>query len=78
LRQASLYRGVDVAKLGVAVRMILPLLGLAIALETVIEIVKNLGDLIWLTGWFCWPSSLAIVRVLLQIHRRGDSGSPRV
>src|SRR5712691_5085622 len=32
----------------------------------------------WLTGWLCRASSFAIVRVLLQVQRSGDSGSPRV
>src|SRR4029077_3500516 len=45
LRQAALYGGIDVPKLRVAIRVVSPLLGLPVALQAVIEPVKNLGDL---------------------------------
>ena len=33
--------------------------------------------LVWLTGWSRAVSYAASVRALLQVQRRGDSGSPR-
>ena len=43
--QASSHGGTDVPKLGVAIRMIFPFLGLPIALQAVVEVVKDLGHL---------------------------------
>src|SRR5208283_1949652 len=45
LRQGSFHRGIDVPKLRVAVRMVPPLLRLPVALETVVQTVRKLGDL---------------------------------
>lgn len=45
VRQAAFHRDRDVAELRVAVRMVVPLLGLPVALETVVEVVQQLGDL---------------------------------
>src|SRR5213593_1760371 len=45
LGQACFHCGIDVPKLRVAVRMASPLLGLPIALQTIVEIVKNLSHL---------------------------------
>jgi len=78
LRQAFFYRGIDVPKLRIAVGVVCALLGLPIALQTIVQIVKNLSDLRMADRVFCLPSCLAIARVLLQIHRSGDCGSPRV
>ena len=44
-RQASFDREVDVPKLRIAVRVILSLLGLAIALQAIVQVMKNLRDL---------------------------------
>ena len=44
-RQGPLDAGVDMAKLGIPVGMIRPLLGLARALKTVVLVVEELGDL---------------------------------
>ena len=45
LSQESLTPALDVAKLGVSIRMLLALLGLGIALQTVMRGVQELGDL---------------------------------
>jgi hypothetical protein len=42
-RQGPLDAGVDVAKLGIPVGMVRPLLGLARALQTVVLLVEELG-----------------------------------
>ena len=42
LPQASFHGGIDVPELRIAVRMVLSLLGLAVALQTVVQIVKDL------------------------------------
>ena len=40
-----LYRDVDVPKLRIAIRVIRTLLGLAIALQAIVQVMKNLRDL---------------------------------
>ena len=45
LRKAFLHCGIDVPKLRIAVRVVRAFFGLAIALQAVVQIVKNLGDL---------------------------------
>ena len=42
---------VDISELRVAVGMIAPLLGLAVALQTVTILLQKWADLVWLTGW---------------------------
>ena len=70
--------GVDVFKLGVAVRVRSAFADLPIGLQTVTGRCSNMATVRSPTGcpWFC--SSLASFRVLLHVHRSGDSGSPRV
>ena len=76
--QASSHGGADVPKLGVAVRMIFPFLGLPIALQTVVQVVKDLGHLRMTDRVFVPGQFFRDGPVLLQIQRNGDSGSPRV
>src|SRR6058998_194322 len=45
LPQVSLDRKIDVPELCIAILVILPLLGLAVALQAVVQVVKNLRDL---------------------------------
>ena len=45
LPQASFHLGVNVVKLRIAVGMVGPLLGLAIALQAVVQIVQKVSDL---------------------------------
>src|SRR5215469_10875105 len=45
LLKVSLRGGIDVPELGIALGMILSLFGLAVALQTIAQMVKNLGHL---------------------------------
>ena len=69
---------VDVAELGVAVGVRAALQRLAVGLEAVPRVVQQLGDRPVADRWPRPVSAAASWRVLLQVHRSGDSGSPRV
>jgi len=56
----------------------LPLFGLAVALQTITQVAQILGDLLVADSMVRQTNSPANVLVLLQVHRNGDSGSPRV
>ena len=69
---------VDVAELGVAVGVLLPLQGLGVGLQAVAEVVEQLADDAVADGEPLLARASASWRVLLQVHRSGDIGSPRV
>src|ERR1017187_1521751 len=77
-RQGSLHRGVDMTELRIAVGMIRTFLRLPIALQTVVLIAQKLCHFLMTDRMLlsCQLSSQS--PGALQIHRRGDSGSPRV
>lgn len=52
LPQASFHRDIDMAKLRIAVRVILALFGLAVALQAVVQAMKNLRHLHVADGMF--------------------------
>ena len=72
------HAGVDVLELGVAVGMLAPFARLAVGLQAVARLVQQRGHGPWPDGWPCRVSSSASRRVLLQVQRSGDCGSPRV
>jgi hypothetical protein len=69
LPQASFDREVDVAKLRIAIGVIRTLLGFAIALEAIAQMMKNLRDLHVAGRMSLLVQFLGDARVLLQIHR---------
>src|ERR1035437_2358188 len=77
-RQGSLHLGVDMTELRIAVGMIRTFLRLPIALQTVVLIAQKLCHFLMTDRMLlsCQLSSQS--PGALQIHRRGDSGSPRV
>ena len=65
-------------ELGVAVGVILALLGLAVGLQTVAELRQEPCHRLMADVMPHLPRASARWRVLLQVHSRGDIGSPRV
>src|SRR5580693_10357863 len=76
------HLGVDVGELRVSVGMAVALLGLTVALQAVTRRIEQFAHQgtarVRLTWWPCCCSASASRRTLLQVHRNGDSGSPRV
>src|SRR4029077_16115526 len=72
------HSGVDVAELRIPVGVVVALLGLAVGLQAVARRIEQFGPRGRLTWCPCACSACASRRTLLQVHRNGDSGSPRV
>jgi hypothetical protein len=70
--------GIDVHELGVPVWMRRAFAGLAVGLQAVTQVLQQFCHQP-MAGLVPWQlSSAASLRTLLQVHRRGDSGSPRL
>src|SRR5260370_27197873 len=76
--QRRSHLGVDVAELRIPVGVVVALLGLAVGLQAVARRISSSATRVRLTWWPCACSACASRRTLLQVHRNGDSGSPRV
>src|SRR6202022_2743319 len=72
------HLGVDLAELRIPVGVAVALRGLAVALQTVTRLVEQVGDQGATDLVTCACSACARRRTLLQVHRNGNSGSPRV
>src|SRR5208283_1430447 len=78
LLQEVFHGSIDMAELRVAVGMVLPFLRLPIALQTVVELVEDLGDRGVADGMPAPRQGLGNCPRALRNPPQGDSGSPRV
>src|SRR6266851_2812918 len=78
LGQCCGHLGVDAGELRIPVGVAVALRGLAVGLQAVPAALSNSATRVRLTWWPCACSAGARRRTLLQVHRNGDAGSPRV
>jgi len=65
-------------ELRIPIRMVFPLFGLAVALQTVAQKMQNLGHFGMADRMLAPGQGIGDGALLWQVQRRGDSGSPRV